>query len=178
MNFLFYNYLDLLLELSKDILGVAGTECVVNLVVVLNSFGVAGTETEAELIWPGADCVLLLGVSATLFLGIWFSSFLFCDVLLAVTAEGNDSSSDKIRRSSSSITSSSELVEPLVSRERDEIGEQIGKDLLVLDERSCTGGAGGAGFGGGKLFSLLEGEFSEDSEFGRLIFFPGFCKSF
>ena len=99
-----------------------------NLVVVLNSFGVAGTETEAELIWPGADCVLLLGVSATFF--FVFSSFLFCDILLAVTAEGNDSSSDKIRRSSSSITSSSELVEPLVSRESDEIGEQIESDLV------------------------------------------------
>ena len=62
---------------------------------------------------------------------------MFCEVLLAVTAEGTDSSSDKIRRSSSSMTSSSELVEPLVSRERDEIGEQI----EILGER-----IGGAGF--------------------------------
>ena len=80
--------------------------------------------------------MLLLGVSATFFFGFSDFSFLFCDVLLAVTAEGNDSSSDRIRRSSSSITSSSELVEPLVSRESDEIGEQIERDLLVLGEKS------------------------------------------
>ena len=56
------SYLDLLLELSKDILGVAGTDVVVKLDVVLNSFGVAGIED--ELIWPGADCVLILEVSS------------------------------------------------------------------------------------------------------------------
>ena len=64
-------------------------------------------------------------------------AFLFVsEVLLAVS--GAESSSDNILKSSSSMTSSRELVEP-ERRESEEIGEQIG----IEGERTGIWGGGG-----------------------------------